>query len=99
MSSSLCWTENDLADAKFDFHHRIDVTPDVDRARRRRELALAQDDDPGGPGAVREQPLRRPALFGRLGLGIAPCTSLTMAGDVDNRPPLLPHLLPFKIFV
>ncbi len=33
MSSSLCWTENDLADAKFDFHHRIDVTPNVDRAR------------------------------------------------------------------
>ena len=37
--------------------------------------------------------------FGHLGLGIAPCTSLTMAEDIDSRPPLLPHLLPFKKIV
>jgi hypothetical protein len=42
MSSSRCWAENGLADAKFDFHHRIDVTPDVDRAHHRRGRALAQ---------------------------------------------------------
>ena len=36
MSSSRCWAENGLADAKFDFYHRIDVTPDVDRASHSR---------------------------------------------------------------
>ncbi len=71
MSSSRCWAENGLADAKFDFHHRIDVTPDVDRARRRRELALAQDADPGGPGAVREQPLRRRHFWTPLSCDLA----------------------------
>ena len=39
MNSSLCWTENDLGDAKFDFHHRIGVTPET---RRKAESGLSR---------------------------------------------------------
>ena len=44
MSSSLCWAENDLAGARFDFHHRIGVLGMVRRGQQPLQMNEARND-------------------------------------------------------